>query len=405
MLTDTEIRNLKPREKAYKVFDGGGLYLEITPIGSKLWRYRYRYKGKNKTLALGKYPVISLAEARKKHLEAKRMLANGLDPSAMKRKEKLRNAKTLEVVAREWWEAKRAKWSEDHASLVWRRLEVNVLPWLKDRPVMEITSRELLEVLKRVEARGAVETARRIGQVLNQVFIFAVAAGYCDNNSASNLNKALKECRPRSFPAITEPKKIKELLLAIDSFSGSFVVKQALRFAPLVFVRPGELRKAEWVEINLEERLWTIPAEKMKKKRPHLVPLSRQAVEILQELKPLTGEGKYVFPSVRTNDRPMSENTLNAALRRLGYSKDEMVAHGFRTMASTRLHEMGWPSHVIEIQLAHVDRNSVRAVYNKAEYLEERRKMMQAWADYLDALKSGAKVLALKSNLVRRYLI
>jgi len=398
MLTDLKIRNLKPRQKAYKVFDGGGLYLEIEPNGSKLWRYKYRYRGKHKTLSLGKYPVVTLSEARKKHLEAKRLLSRGLDPSSEKRKEKLRNAKTLEVVAKEWWNAKRPKWSEDHAKLVWRRLELNVLPWLKDKPVMEITSRELLDVLKRVEARGAVETARRIGQVLNQVFIFAIAAGYCENNPASNLNQALKEVKHRSFAAITDPKKVGELLRAIDAFKGSFIVKQALRLAPLVFVRPGELRKAEWQEIDLDQTIWTIPAEKMKKKRTHLVPLSRQAVQILEELKPLTGNGKYVFPSIRTNDRPISENTLNAALRRLGYAKDEMTSHGFRSVASTLLHELGWPSHVIETQLAHVDRNSVRAAYNRAEYLRERKKLMQAWADYLDALKQGRKIIPLKTK-------
>ncbi|MDL1965672.1 MAG: tyrosine-type recombinase/integrase [Candidatus Desulfofervidus auxilii] len=399
MLTDTKIRNLKPKEKSYKVFDGGGLYLEVTPSGSKLWRYKYRYQGKSKTLALGKYPIVSLAEERRKHLEAKKMLSQGLDPSVVKRQQKIKATKTFEVVAKEWWEAKKDKWSKGHASVVWRRLEANVLPWLKDKPVMDITSRELLDTLKRVEARGAVETARRINQILNQIYVFAIASGYCENNPASNLHHALKEVNHRHLPAITEPKKIAELLHAIDAFEGSFVVKQALRFAPLVFVRPGELRKAEWQEIDLDQALWTISAEKMKKKRVHLVPLSRQAIKILEELRPLTGNGKYVFPSIRSSDRPMSENTLNAALRRLGYTKDEMVVHGFRTMASTRLHEMGWPSHVIEAQLAHVDHNSVRAVYNRAEYLQERRKMMQAWADYLDALKKGAEVIAFKAKV------
>jgi len=397
-LTDVRIRNLKPKDRSYKVFDGGGLYLEITPAGGKLWRFKYRFDGKHKTLSIGKYPLISLAEAREKHMEAKKLLEKGIDPSAAKREQRLKQAKTFEAMASEWWHAKKDKWSPDHASLVWRRLEVNVLPWLKSGPIAEMSTRELLEVLRRVEDRGAIETARRVGQILNQVFIFSVAAGYCENNPAGNLNQALKECRPKSFPAITEPEKIRELLLAIDSFSGSFIVRQALRLAPLVFVRPGELRKAEWTEIDLERALWTIPAEKMKKKRPHLVPLSRQAVEILKELQPLAGHGKYVFPSVRTNERPMSENTLNVALRRLGYSKDEMVAHGFRTMASTRLHEMGWPSHVIETQLAHVDRNSVRAVYNRAEYLEDRIRMMQAWADYLDALRVGTNVLPFRSR-------
>ena len=370
--------------------------MEVTPAGGKLWRFKYRFNGKYKTLSIGKYPLVSLAEARERLREAKKQLADGVDPSAAKRERKLNQEKVFETVALEWWQAKRGKWSEGHANLVWQRLEKNVLPWLKSRPVTELTTRELLEVLKRVEARGAIETSRRIGQILNQIFIFAVAAGYCENNPASNLNLALKETKTRHMPAITDPDAIGALLRAIDSFQGTFVVRQALRLAPLVFVRPGELRKAEWEDFDLDGALWTIPAHKMKMKRDHLVPLSRQAVEILRELEPLTGDGRYVFPSVRTKARPISENTLNAALRRLGYSKDEMVAHGFRTMASTRLHELGWRSEVIELQLAHADKNTVRGVYNRAEYLEERRRMMQAWADYLDSLKAGGKVLAFK---------
>jgi len=398
-LSDAQIRGLRPKEKQYKVSDGGGLYLHITPSGGKLWRFKYRFGGKEKSLSLGVYPDLKLADARKKHRQAREQLANGVDPATAKRESKFRAEKTFETVASEWWEAQRDKWSKDHAQTVWRRVEMNVLPWLKDRPVNDISTAELLETLRRIEARGAVETAHRVGQICSQVFMFAIASGLLENNPANNISKALKAAPAKSMPALTEPKQIKVLLETIDDFEGSFIVRQALRIAPLVFVRPGELRKAEWENIDLDAALWTIPAEKMKMKRDHLVPLSKQAVEILKELEPLTGSGRYVFPSVRTPSRPMSENTLNVALRRLGYSKEQMVAHGFRTMASTRLHEMNWKSEVVEFQLAHADKNKVRGVYNRAEYLEERKRMMQAWADYLESLKSGAEVIPFNKKM------
>jgi integrase len=396
LLTDAKIRGLRPKDKQYKVPDGGGLYLHVTPAGGKLWRFKYRFGGKEKSLSLGVYPDLKLADARKKHRQAREQLANGIDPATAKRMEKFRQEKTFETVASEWWHAKHEKWSQNHADLVWSRLEKNVLPWMKNRPISEITTRELLDVLRKIEKRGAVETARRVGQVCNQVFIYAVASGYTDVNVAGSLNQALRERKVKSFPAITEPKQVRDLLKAIDDFEGSFVVRQALRIAPLVFARPGELRKAEWENFDLDEGLWIIPADKMKMRRDHIVPLSRQAVEILQELEPLTGAGRYVFPSVRTSARPMSENTMNVALRRLGYSKEQMVSHGFRAMASTRLHELGWKTEVIEFQLAHADKNKIRGVYNRAEYLEERKRMMQAWADYLDGLKSGAAIIPMK---------
>jgi len=387
-LTDAQIRSLKPADKPARFFDSGGLYLEVSPAGGKLWRFKYRFNGKHKTYSIGKYPLTSLSEARDELQKAKKLLEKGIDPSASKRQSKFEQSKTFETVSREWWHAKRGKWSSGHASLVWSRLEKNVLPWLKSRPITEFTTRELLEVLRKVEGRGAIETARRIGQVLNQIFIYSVASGYCENNPASSLNQAVKERKVKNFAAITEPKQIKELLKAIDGFTGSFVVLSALKLAPFVFVRPGELRKAEWKEIDFDQSGWTIPAEKMKMRRPHIVPLSRQAIEILKALEPLTGSGRYVFPSIRTAARPMSENTINVALRRLGYSKDEMTGHGFRTMASTRLHEMGWKSEIIEMQLAHADTNKIRGTYNKAEYLDSRIEMMQAWSDYLDCLKN-----------------
>lgn len=389
MLTNVKIKGLKPKDKRYRVSDGNNLYLMILPSGGKVWRVRFTFAGKRKEISLGTYPEVSLKDARKKRLEIREQLAKGINPA-------MKEGNTFQAVASEWWKSRKEEWSKGHAALTWRRLEKNIFPWIGHRPVSEITSRELLEALRKIEARGAIETARRICQVCGQIFLYGVACGYCENNIANGLTTALKKQKPRNFAAITDPAKMRTLLRDIDAFEGHFVVKSALQLAPLVFVRPGELRKAEWKEIDLENAMWLIPAERMKKKRPHLVPLSRQAVKILKDLYPLTGHGTYVFPSVRTDARPISENTLNVALRRLGYSKEEMTAHGFRTMASTRLHEMGWKSEVIEKQLAHADKNKVRGVYNKAQYLDERKRMMQAWADYLDGLKRGAEVIPLE---------
>ena len=394
-LTDVKIKNLKAKDRPYKVADKNNLYVQVSPAGGKLWRLKYSFCGKRKVMALGKYPIISLSEARQKMLDAKKLLTDGIDPAVERQKKQADNVNTFQKVSAEWWQAKKATWSQGHAALIWRRLEKNILPWLGNRSVADITTRELLEVLRKIEARGAIETARRICQVCGQIFMYGVACGYCENNIASGLVTALKQRKTRHFAAITETDKVKGLLRDIDAVEGSFVVSCALKITPLVFVRPGELRKAEWQEIDLEAALWTIPSEKMKMKRPHLVPLSSQAVEIFKDIYPLTGHGLYVFPSIRTDKRPMSENTLNVALRRLGYSKDEMTAHGFRTTASTLLHEMGWKSEVIETQLAHRDRNKIRGIYNKAQYLDERRDMMQAWADYLGGLKADAKVIAI----------
>jgi integrase len=395
-LTDIQIKKLKPADKPQRVYDGGGLYLEVSPAGGKLWRYKYRFGGRYKVLSIGKYPHITLSEARDKHQEARKQLENGIDPSAAKKAAKLKRTNAFGVVAEEWYHNKRGGWSENYAKDTWNRLEKNVLPWLKDRPVDEISTAELLRILRKIEARGAVESAYRVGQICGQVFIYGIACGYLENNPANNLSRALKERKVKSMPAITEPGRITGLLRVIDNADGTLVVRSALQFIAYTFPRPGELRKAQWTEFDFEAAMWTIPADRMKMKRPHLIPLSRQAVEILKELEPLTGSGPYVFPSIRTNSRPMSENTLNVALRRLGYSKDEMVSHGFRTMASTNLHEMGWPTEVVEMQLSHIDRNAVRAAYNKALYLEERKRMMQAWADYLDELKSGAAIIPMK---------
>jgi integrase len=395
-LTDTTIRNAKPKDKQYKLSDEKGLYLLVKKAG-KYFRLNYRFAGKRKTLAIGVYPDVTLAEARKKRDEARELLKDSVDPSQHKKEAK--NAleelagNSLEAIAREWFEKKRPAWAERHASTVIRRLELNIFPWIGNRPIKLITAPELLAVLRRIESRGAIETAHRIKQVCGQIFRYAIATGRAERDPSADLRGALTSTKPKSMAAITDPKKIGGLLRAIDGYDGHIITKCALRLAPLVFVRPGELRHAEWSEIDLDNADWKIPAHKMKMKRPHIVPLSKQAIDVFKMIRPITGDGRYVFPSLRSTVRPMSNNTVLAALRRMGYSKEEMTGHGFRAMASTILHEQGWPDDVVERQLAHAEGNKVKAAYNHARHLPERRKMMQAWADYLDALKGGAQVI------------
>lgn len=392
MLADTVIRNAKVKEKPYKLTDGRGLYLLVNSAG-KYFRFDYRFQGKRKTLALGVYPDVSIAQARDRLSEARKLLADGVDPGEKRKTAKAieagQAAKAFETVAREWFEKKRDEWVESHAVTVIARLEGNVFPMIGARQVDEITAPELLKVLRVMEARGAKELARRVKHICGQVFRYAIACGLAERDPSADLRGALASPKKKNRATITDPKQVGALLRAISGYQGSFATRCALRFAPLVFVRPGELRHAEWTEFDLDQAEWKIPAEKMKMKRPHIVPLSRQAVAVLREIAPVTGRGRYVFPSLRTGYRPMSENTVLAALRRLGYGKEEMTAHGFRAMASTLLHEKGWPSDVIERQLAHIEKNSVKAAYNYAQHLPERREMMQAWADYLDALEAG----------------
>jgi integrase len=395
MLTDPKCRNAKPSDKPYKLFDGGGLFLLVTPAGGKWWRMRYRFGGVERGYSLGVYPAVSLKEARARRDEARNLLASGSDPGVARRLEK--NAKTdgtFKAVALEWHGKQAAKWDPGHAAQVLRRLEKNIFPWIGNRPVKDITAPELLALLRNIESRGAIESAHRVHQTLSQVMRYAVATGKAERDPAAD---PLQPVKAKNMAAITEPKKVGELLRAIEGYQGSLVTKCALRLAPLVFVRPGELRRAEWSEIDFDTATWRISASKMKMRADHLVPLSRQALAILQELHPLTGSGRYVFPGERTHARPMSENTVNAALRRLGYAKEEMTGHGFRALASTLLNEQAWPRDVIERQLAHAERNKVRAAYNRAEHLPERRKMMQQWADCVDALRSGADVVALRA--------
>ncbi|MES9968707.1 MAG: integrase arm-type DNA-binding domain-containing protein [Candidatus Thiodiazotropha sp.] len=400
-LTDTAIRNAKPKEKNYKLSDGGGLYLLITTKGGKWWRLDYRFNGKRKTLSMGVYPDVSLKSARDRRSEAKTQLADGIDPGEIRKATKASqsDADGFEAVAREWWGQREPTWSKTHSSRIIQRLEKDVFPWIGNRPIGEISAPELLTVLRRIENRGALETAHRIHQSCGQIFRYAVATGRAQRDPSADLKGALPPTRQKHHASITDPKKIGELLRVIDGYEGSLVTRCALQLASLTFVRPGELRHAEWEEINLEKAEWRIPPEKMKMRTLHIVPLPSQALAVLNEIKPLTGRGKYVFPGVRTNRRPMSENTVNAALRRLGYTKEEMTGHGFRSMASTILNEQGWHRDAIERQLAHAERNSVRAAYNYAEHMPERIKMMQWWADYLDKLKAGAEIVPFRSNV------
>lgn len=399
MLTVPKLRALKPKAKLYRVTDELGLAVEVQPNGSRYWRFRYRFAGKQKMMSLGTFPNTSLAEARAKRDDARKLLDNGTDPSAQRQLDKL-TARMAEVtafepVAREWLAGRGKLAKATREKLEWM-LGTHAYPYLGKRPIGEIAAPELLAVLRRVESRGKLETAQRLKQTCGQVFRYAVATGRAERDPSADLRGALQTTKTRHHASITDPAKVGELMRAIDGFQGQFVTACALKLAPLVFVRPGELRRAEWAEIDLDAAIWRIPAEKMKMREPHLVPLSEQAVAILRELEPVTGSGGYVFPGIRSTRKPMSENTINAALRRLGYGSDEMTGHGFRSMASTLLHEQGWPSNIIERQLSHGERDKVKAAYNYATHMPERQKMMQQWADYLDTLTAGRNVVPLR---------
>ena len=390
-LSDTTLRAIKPTGKAQKLFDGGGLFLFVAPKGGKLWRLKYRFGGIERLLSLGAYPQIGLKDARKLRDEAKEKIAKGVDPGCSKKaaKETLYAAQnnTFEIIGREWWHLKKSGWVEAHAEKILARLENYVFPLVGKRVIDEIKAPELLQAIRNIEARGKGETARRALQNCSQIFRFAIATGRAERDAAADLRGALAPVQSKSFATIIDAKKVGALLRSISGYDGYFPVRCALRMAPYVFVRPGELRQAEWTEFDLDKAEWRIPAERMKMRELHIVPLSRQVVEILHELHPYTGQGRYLFPSVRTGQRPISDVTMLAGLRRLGYSKEEMCVHGFRAMASTLLNELGYNRDWIERQLAHGERNAVRAAYNYAEYLPERRKMMQEWSDYLDELK------------------
>jgi integrase len=412
---DTTIRNIKPKDAPFRLNDGDGLYLLVKSDGARWWRFDYSISGKRKTISLGVYPDTGLSAARARAEDARRLVASGTDPSEVRKTDKTRQAMereterriaeglppvdSFEDVAREWFSKYSATWAPSHGDKIIRRLERDIFPWIGKRPVAAVTAPELLTVLRRIEERGAVETAHRAQQNCGQVFRYAVATGRAERDVAADLKGALPPVKQTHHAAMTDPKAIGELLRAIDGYQGYFVTKCALRLAPLVFVRPGELRNAQWAEIDLDRAEWNIPAERMKMREPHLVPLATQAVEILRELHPLTGRWRYVFPGARTNGRPMSDNAILAALRRMGFAKDEMSGHGFRAMARTILDEV---LHVrpdyIEHQLAHAVRDPNGRAYNRTAHLDERRKMMQQWADYLDGLKAGANVIPLHGH-------
>jgi integrase len=403
-LSEIKVRNAKPQESAYKLFDGGGLYLFVTPSGGRLWHFKYRFDNKEKKLTFGSYPEISLLDARQRRDNARKLLANGVDPGAVRKAQKqakIEETETFEIIAREWLERFKSKWQEEYADKIMHRLDINVFPWIGSRPIKDIKAPELLSVLRRIESRDALELAHRTRNICGQVFRYAVATGRTDRNPAEDLKGALSPVKTIHRAAIIEPKEVANLLRAIDSYQGTFVVQCALKLAPLFFVHPGELRHAEWSEINFENAEWNIPASKMKMKEAHLVPLARQAIEVLKKLHTLTGSGRYVFPSERTPQRPMSENAILVALRIMGYPKEEMSGHGFRAMARTILDEvLQVRPDFIEHQLAHAVRDPNGRAYNRTDHLNERRKMMQTWADYLDGLKVGAKVLPFKKTTV-----
>ena len=400
-LTDMKVQKVKPKDKPFSLFDGGGLYLLVTPSGGKLWRFKYRFNNKEKKLAFGSYPEISLLDARRRRDDARRLLANSVDPGDVRKAQKQANipeTETFEVIAREWHTRFISTWTTGHAETIMSRLERDLFPWIGKRPIAAIKAPELLTVLRRVESRGALESAHRIRTICGQVFRYAVATGRAERDPSADLKGALPQPQEKHRAAITDPAEVGKLLRAIDGYQGSFIVKCALQIAPLVFVRPGELRHAEWAEIDFENAQWNIPAGKMKMKEPHLVPLSKQAIEILTELKKLTGSGRYVFPG-RTSQRPMSDNAILAALRNMGYPKEEMSGHGFRAMARTILDEvLQVRPDFVEHQLAHAVRDPNGRAYNRTAHLNERIKMMQMWADYLDGLRVGAKVLPFKKT-------
>lgn len=401
MLTDIAVRNTKAADKPYKLSDERGLYLHVMPNGGRYWRMNYRHIGKQKTLALGIYPDVTLKDARDRRDVARRLLADGVDPGAAKAAQKASNvaaaANSFEAIAREWFARKGVAWVPSHADRIMRRLERDVFPWIGKKPIAEIKAPEVLQTVRRIESRGAVETAHRALQNIGQIFRYATATGRTDADPTGALRGALKPYRSEHFAAVTETPGVGALVQAIDGYQGGLITKCALRLAPLVFVRPGELRHAQWVDIDLEAAEWRFVVSKTKTE--HIVPLSRQAVEILGELQPVTGGVRYLFPSVRTKDRPMSENTVNAALKRLGYGSDQMTGHGFRAMARTVLDEvLGFRPDFIEHQLAHAVLDPLGRAYNRTTHLKERREMMQVWADYLDALKAGGNVLPFRKT-------
>ncbi|NVN90164.1 MAG: integrase arm-type DNA-binding domain-containing protein [Desulfuromonadales bacterium] len=411
-LTDVQVRNAKPKEKDYKLPDGYGLYLLVSKTGGRLWRFNFIFDNKPNQLSLGSYPEITLADARQRREDARKLLAHGINPSDARKAEKqsqTQQSETFEVIALEWYNRQVPVWAATHAATVISRLKRDVFPHVGARPISELKATDMLQVFRRIEAREKIETAHRVKSICGQVFRYAVATGRAERDCTADLRGTLTPVIPKHHAALTDPKDVAPFLRAIDEYDGSFTVKCAMRLSSLVFLRPGELRLAEWTEFDLDAGEWNVPIERMKLKKrlkearkgeKHLVPLARQAVEILKALHPVTGEGKYLFPSMTTNLKPISDNTINQAIRRLGYDKDEMTAHGFRAMARTILEEvLHIQPEIIEHQLAHVVRDSLGRAYNRTTHLSARKKMMQTWADYLDKLKSGAKIIQFPAKL------
>lgn len=388
-LTDVEIRKAKPAEKPLKLTDGGGLYLILRPNGAKWWRMDYSFGGKRKTLSMGVYPETTLKEAREKLESAKALIKSGYDPSQARREEKIAlSHDTFGAVAEDWLARFRSSWSESHLERTEMILRNDILPWIKDRPIKEIMAPEVLSLMRRVEDRGALNTAHRVRCIAGQVFRYAIATGKADRDPSGDLRGALPQAVETHFAAPTDPDKAGEILRSIEAFKGNYIVKSALRLSPLLFCRPGELRNAKWSEIDLDAGEWRYTVSKTK--TPHLVPLSTQAIAILRDLKPLTCRHAHVFPG-RDPKKPLSETTINAALQRMGYdTKTDITGHGFRAMARTLLHErLGFAPEVIEHQLAHKVPGSLGSAYNRTKFIDERKRMMQVWADYLDELKAG----------------
>ncbi|XGA78578.1 integrase arm-type DNA-binding domain-containing protein [Halomonas sp. CH40] len=391
-LSATAVRSAKPKEKTYKISDGGGMYLEVTPSGGTYWRMKYRFNGKEKRLALGIYPDTTLAQARERRDEARRQLAQGVDPNAARKAERRANkiaaANTLTAVANEWLEVHKGKVVEDHYRHDKRRLELHLLPWLGNHPIAEINAADLLDCLRKIEKQGKLETAKRVRTLASLIYRYAIATERAERDPAADLKGALRAPKVNHHPAITDPEEAAALMRAIYAYTGEPVTLAALKLSAMVFVRPGELRRAEWDAIDLDAATWTF--QPSKNSPPLIVPLASQAVEVLAELHCLTGRGRYVFPGARSRERPMSENAITAALAGMGY-KNRMTAHGFRAMARTILEErLNYPPAYIEQQLAHVVKDANGRAYNRTAYLDQRREMLQAWANYLDALRDGA---------------
>ena len=390
-LNDAKIRNAKPEPKSVKLFDERGLFIIITSTGGKWWRFRYTFDKKEKLLSLGVYPDVGLKDAREKRDAARKLLAEGIDPGENRKAQKAtkhaRAANSFEIVAREWYLKHSSNWVPSHGDRIIRRFERDIFPWIGARPIADITAPELLELVRRIENRGALETAHRALANCGQVFRYAIATSRATRDPSGDLRGALPPVKGEHFAAVTEPNQVAELLRTFDSYQGTLTVTCALRLAPLLFVSPGELRNAEWKDIDFDTAEWRYIVTKTD--TPHIVPLATQAIAILRELYALTGTGRYVFPGARSNDRPMSDNAILAAMRRMGISKDEMSGHGFRAMARTILDEiLHQPVDLIEHQLAHAVKDPNGRAYNRTKHLPERHKMMQRWADYLDELKN-----------------